>query len=169
MPFPAPPATKRTVRVYLDAGTSSDGLANTMTERDRLVSLGYVFNMDLDNAIGFGDAHNEDAWKRRSPRAFQFLFPTSDEPNTVLDSVAPMRITDFQPSGESNIVTWTSYLKRTYTVQASTNEEFSSSMNWSNLFTSTPEPRFWDYPSRGVSNEFHFLRVRQNTVPNWPN
>ena len=67
-----------------------------MTERDRLVSLGYVFNMDLDHTIGFGDAHNEDSWKRRSSRAFQFLFPTSDEPNTVLDGVAPMRITDFQ-------------------------------------------------------------------------
>ena len=122
MPFPAPPATKRPVRVYLDAGTSGDGLDNTMTERDRLVSLGYVFNMDLDHTIGFGDAHNEDSWKRRSPRAFQFLFPTSDEPNTVLDGVAPMRITDFRAVGESNIVTWTSYLKRTYTVQASTNE-----------------------------------------------
>jgi predicted alpha/beta superfamily hydrolase len=169
MPFPAPPATKRPVRVYLDAGTSSDGLANTMTERDRLISLGYVFNIDLDNAIGFGDAHNEDAWKRRSPRAFQFLFPTSDEPNTVLDSMAPMQITDFQGAGASNVVTWTSYLKRTYTIQGSTNEQFSSSMNWSNVLTTAPESRFWNYPSLGVADEFHFLRVRQNSVPNWPN
>ena len=72
-------------------------------------------------------------------------------------------------AGESNIVTWTSYLKRTYTIQASTNEEFSSSMNWSNVFTTAPEPRFWNYPSAGVSNDFRFLRIRQNTVPNWPN
>ena len=169
MPFPAPPATKRQVRIYLDAGTSSDGLANTMTERDRLVGLGYVFNIDLDNAIGFGDAHNEDSWKRRSPRAFQFLFPTSDEPNTVLDSVAPVSITDFRAAGESNMVTWTSYLKRTYTVLGSTNETFSSSMHWSNIVTTAPELRFWDYPTFGASNEFHFIRVRQNSVPNWPN
>lgn len=172
MPFPAPPATKRPVRVYMDSGdsgTSNDNVTLTAIERDRLVSIGYVFNMDLDHTIGYGDIHNEDAWKRRLPRAFTFLFPTSDEPNTVLDSVAPMNITNFQSADESNIVTWTSYLKRTYTIQGSTNEEFSSSMNWSNVFTTSPEPRFWNYPSLGLSNEFHFLRVRQNTVPNWPN
>jgi predicted alpha/beta superfamily hydrolase len=169
MPFPVPPATKRPVRIYLDAGTSGDGLTNTMTERDRLIRLGYVLNMDLDNAIGVGDAHNEDAWKRRSPQAFRFLFPTSDEPNTVLDSVAPMQITGVQDAGASHVVTWTSYLKRTYTLQASTNEEFSSSMNWSNLLTSPPEVRYWNYPSLAVPKEFHFLRIRQNTVPDWPN
>ena len=144
-------------------------MTGTIEARDWLVGLGYVFNMDLDHVIGFGDQHNEDAWRRRSPRAFTFLFPTSDEPNTVLDSVAPMNITDFRSDGESNIVTWTSYLKRTYTIQGSTNEEFSSSMNWSNIFTTPPESRFWNYPSIDVPDEFHFLRVRQNTVPNWPN
>jgi predicted alpha/beta superfamily hydrolase len=169
MPFPAPPATKRPVRVYLDCGTADDPLAYTMTERDRLMSLGYVLNIDLDQFTGFGDVHNEDSWKRRSPRAFQFLFPTSDEPNTVLDSVAPILITDFQNAGESNIVTWTSYLNRTYAVEGSTNENFSSSMDWSNIVTTAPEPRFWSYPSFGASNSFHFIRVRQNTVPNWPN
>ena len=169
MPFPAPPATKRPVRVYLDAGTSSDGLANTMTERDRLISLGYVFNMDLDNAIGFGDAHNEDAWKRRSPRAFSFLFPTSDEPNTVLDTVAPPRITNYQLTGNSNVLTWTSYRLRTYTVQGITNESLPATVTWSNVFTTAPEPRFWDYPTIGVTNSFHFLRVRENAVPDWPN
>jgi hypothetical protein len=42
-------------------------------------------------------------------------------------------------------------------------------MNWSNVFTTIPEARFWNYPSAGVSNDFRFLRIRQNTVPNWPN
>jgi predicted alpha/beta superfamily hydrolase len=169
MPFPPPPALKRPIRVYLDSGDQNDGLANTMIERDRLVSVGYVFNMDLDHTIGYGDAHNEAAWNRRLPRALMFLFPTSDEPNTVLDAVAPMHITALQAAGPSNIVTWTSYLKRTYTVQGSTNETFSSSMNWSNLFTTTPEPRFWNYPSVAVPDQFRFIRVRQNTVPDWPN
>lgn len=171
-PFAAPPASKRPVRVYLDSGdsgTSNDNVLLTATERDRLVSLGYVFNMDLDHVIGFGDQHNEDAWKRRLPRALMFLFPTTDEPNTVLDSVAPMNIVGFQPGGESNIVTWTSYLKRTYTIQGLTNETLPSSVNWSNIVTTAPELRFWSYPSLGVSNNFHFIRIRQDTVPNWPN
>jgi hypothetical protein len=42
-------------------------------------------------------------------------------------------------------------------------------MNWSNVLTTLPENRFWNYPSISVPDEFRFLRVRQNTVPNWPN
>lgn len=171
--FPIPsPDTKRPIRVYLDSGdsgTSNDNVLLTVSERDNLINNGYVFNMDLDHVIGYGDEHNEAAWNRRLPRAFTFLFPTSDEPNTVLDSVAPMQITKLEAAGDSNVVTWTSYRMRTYTVRGSTNETFSSSMNWSNILTTVPEPRFWDYPNLGVTNEFHFLRVRQNTVPNWPN
>ena len=169
--FPIPsPDTKRPIRIYVDSGDQSDGLANTVAERDNLINNGYVFNMDLDHTIGYGDAHNEAAWNRRLPRSFQFLFPTSDEPNTVLDTAAPPRVTDIQLAGDSNVVTWTSYRLRTYTVQGVTNETLSSSLNWSNVFTTpTAEPRFWSYPSLGVTNSFHFLRVRENDVPNWPN
>jgi enterochelin esterase-like enzyme len=176
--FPIPsPDTKRPIRIYLDSGTvdapgtagSNDGLLGTVAERDNLINDGYIFNIDLDHTIGYSHWHSEQWWDRRTPRCFTFLFPTSDEPNTVIDTAAPPRITDFQAAGKSNLVTWTSYLKRTYTIQGSTNEEFSSSMNWSNVLTTAPDPRFWNYPSLGVTNEFHFLRVRQNAVPNWPN
>jgi predicted alpha/beta superfamily hydrolase len=173
------PATKRPIRIYLDSGnkdtssstgdSATDSLLDTVRERDKLIQNGYVFNMDLDHTIGYGHWHAEQWWNVRTPRCFTFLYPSSDEPNTVLDAVAPMQIINFQAAGDSNIVTWTSYRMRTYTVQGSTNESFSSSMNWSNVFTTAPEPRFWDYPSMGVSNDFHFLRIRQNTVPNWPN
>lgn len=177
-PIPAPDS-KRPIRIYLDSGNKdvqtstieadTDSILDTLAERDNLLQNGYVLNDDLDHTIGYGHWHNEIWWDVRSPRAFAFLFPTSDEPNTVLESVAPVNIVGFQSDGESNIVSWTSYLKRTYTIQGSTNEDFSPSMNWSNVVTTAPEYRFWNYPSVGVTNEFHFLRVRQNTVPNWPN
>jgi hypothetical protein len=54
-------------------------------------------------------------------------------------------------------------------VQGITNELLPAAVTWSNIFTTAPEPRFWDYPTIGVTNSFHFLRVRENTVPDWPN
>ncbi|HUK82111.1 MAG TPA: alpha/beta hydrolase-fold protein [Verrucomicrobiae bacterium] len=177
--YPIPsPDTKRPIRIYLDSGDlddqgvvgSSDGLLDTVAERDNLINDGYVFNIDLDHQIGYNHWHNEQWWNRRSPRCFTFLFPTSDEPNTVLDTVAPPRIASLQATDASNVLTWTSYRLRTYTVQGITNESLSSSIIWSNLYTTpTPEPRFWDYPSLGVTNSFRFLRVRENAVPDWPN
>ena len=164
---------KRPIRIYLDSGDTgdftNDGLALTVEARDNLIRNGYVFNIDLDHVIGYGHNHNEYWWDRRLPRALQFLFPTSDEPNTVLDSVAPMQITNYQIAGGSNVVTWTSYRLRTYTLQGITNESLPASITWSNVFTTAPEARFWNYPTSGVFTNFHFLRVRQDTVPNWPN
>jgi predicted alpha/beta superfamily hydrolase len=177
--FPIPsPDSKRPIRIYLDSGDkdgqtsvgSSDSLLDTMGERDNLIKNGYVFNMDLDHMIGYGHWHSEVWWNPRLPRVFTYLFPTSDEPDTVLDTAAPPRITNYQLAGDSNVLTWTSYRLRTYTVQGITNESLPSSVTWSNLFTTpVPEPRFWSYPSLGVTNSFHFLRVRENAVPNWPN
>lgn len=172
------PDTKRPIRMYLDSGDmdaqgtvgSSDNLLATVGERDNLIKNGYVFNNDLDHTIGYGHWHSEQFWDARTPRCFTFLFPTSDEPNTVLDTASPPRITNLQLAGPSNVVTWTSYRLRTYTVEGVTNTEYSSSMTWSDLFaTTTPEPLFWNYPSAGVSNSFNFLRVRESAVPNWPN
>ena len=169
-------ATKRPIRVYLDSGNKdtststleadTDGLLDTVSERDKLIVDGYVFNNDLDHTIGYGHWHNEQWWDVRSPRCFTFLFPTSDEPNTVLP--AP-RITNFQPAGPSNLVTWTSYRLRSYAMEGATNPSFISGMTWSNLATLPAETRPWNYPTLGVSNVFHFLRVRENAVPDWPN
>ncbi len=176
-PIPSPDA-KRPIRIYLDSGNmdaqgtvgSSDDLLSTVGERDKLLQNGYAFNLDLDHTIGYGQWHNEQWWNVRSPRCFTFLFPTSDEPNTVLDTATPPRITNLQLAGPSNVVTWTSYRLRTYAVQGVTNEQYSSSMTWSDLFiTPSSEPRLWNYPSVGVTNLFHFLRVRELSVPNWPN
>ena len=177
--FPIPsPDSKRPIRIYLDSGNmdaqgtvgSSDDLLSTVGERDKLMQNGYAFNLDLDHTIGYGHWHNEQWWNARSPRCFTFLFPTSDEPDTVLDAATPPRITNLQLAGPSNVVTWTSYRLRRYAVQGVTSEQYSSSMTWSDLFiTPVPEPLLWNYPSVGVSNTFHFLRVRESTVPNWPN
>ncbi len=153
------PDAKRPIRIYVDSGDTSDGLANTMTTRDTLIRNGYVLFDDLDHTIGYGHNHNEFWWDRRSPRAFAFLFPTSDEANRVLDTHAcPPRITSYTGTN----VTWTAYRSRTYTVQGSTNEQFSGSMNWSNLVTTTPEPWPWNFRNATVPEAFHFLRVRQH-------
>jgi hypothetical protein len=166
------------VRVYLDSGNydsqgtvgSSDDLTYTVGERDNLINDGHVFNEDLDHTIGYGQWHSEQWWAVRLPRCFAFLFPTSDEPNTVLDAATPPRITNFQLMGPSNVVTWTSFRLRTYTVQGATDAQYSSSITWSNLFTTpAPEPLPWNYPNAGVSPVFNFLRVSELSVTNWPN
>ena len=172
------PNSKRSIRIYIDSGDhdsqgtigSSDSLLDTMGERDNLMQNGYVFNLDLDHTIGYGHWHSEQWWDVRSPRCFTFLFPASDEANTVLDTATPPRITKLQLAEPSNVVTWTSYRLRTYAVQGVANIQYASSMTWSDLFiTTTPEPLLWNSPSVGVSNLFHFLRVRELSVPNWPN
>jgi len=132
------------------------------------VVKGYVFNLNLDHTIGLNQTHNELYWGLRLPRPFTFLFPTSDEPDTVLDSAAPPRITSLQVMGDSNVVTWTSYKARTYSLEGVCS--FSSATNWSNLFTTpTPESLPWNYISAPATSTFHFFRVRELGVPNWPN
>jgi enterochelin esterase-like enzyme len=175
---PMTTGTNFPVRVYLDSGNydsqgtvgSSDDLTYTVGERDNLINDGHIFNIDLDHTIGYGQWHSEQWWAVRLPRCFTFLFPTSDEPDTVLDKATPPQITSFQLMGPSNVVTWTSFRLRTYIVQGVTDAQYSTSMTWSNLVTTAaPEPLLWDYPSAGVSNNFNFLRVYELSVTNWPN
>jgi predicted alpha/beta superfamily hydrolase len=167
---------KRALRIYMDTGTVGDfpssnppcnpcydGIVQTMTARDNLLNNGYVLNDDFDQAFGFGHDHNEYWWDRRSPRAFQFLFPITDEPNGLLDVAAPPRITGFERAGESNRVTWTAYRLRLYSVEGATNVAFGPSLTWSNLWTApAPEPLPWNYPAVTVPDEFRFLRIRQH-------
>ena len=63
-----------------------------MDERDILLNKGYILNINLDHTIGLNQSHSELWWALRLPRAFTFLFPTSDEPNTVLNSAPPRSI-----------------------------------------------------------------------------
>jgi enterochelin esterase-like enzyme len=157
------PETARPIRMYLDSGDVNDGLANTIAERDNFLRNGYVFNRDFDHTIGYGHTHSESWWDRRSPRCFTFLFPTSDEPNAILDTAAaPPRITQFQSTGTSHVLTWTTYRLRQYVVEASTNPVFHSGMVWSNVHSLLgPEALPWNYRTMGVTNSFRYLRVRQ--------
>jgi predicted alpha/beta superfamily hydrolase len=176
--YPITSTTNQPIRIYLDSGDmdaqgtvgSCDSLLNTVQERDDLIIDGHVFNIDLDHTIGYGHWHSEQWWAVRLPRCYLFLFPTSDEPDTVLDAAAPPRITNFQLMGPSNVVTWTAYKARLYSLQGSTNQEYSSSMDWSNVFTTpAPEPLPWDYVTGSATNTFQFFRVLEYGVPNWPN
>lgn len=182
-PMSAADVQRPQLRIYMDSGDNdtsnvatgvgclvNDDLLNTIGERDALIGLGYVFNNNLDHTVGYGQWHNEQWWCNRLPRCYTFLFPTSDEPDTVLDAAAPPRITNFQLLGPSNVVTWTAYKARLYALQGSTNQSYSSTMNWSNVFTTpAPEPLPWDYVTGSATNTFQFFRVLEYGVPNWPN
>ena len=179
---PITTGTSQPIRIYLDSGDqdlhqggtnytgTSDSLLNTVQERDNLINDGFDLDMNLYHTIGYGQWHSEQWWAARLPGCYTFLFPTSDEPDTVLDRAWPPRIVGLQPVGGSNVVTWTAYQQRTYSLQGSTNQTYSGTMNWTNLYTTpVPEPLPWDYPSAGASNNFQFLRVLEYGVPNWPN
>lgn len=169
---------KRPIRIYLDTGTVGDfpvsdppcnpcydGLVQTMTARDNLIRNGYVIGQDLLHVFGFGHNHNEYWWDRRSPQAYLFLFPTRDEPNTVLDTHAcPPRVTGF----DGNQIAWTAYRGRAYTLQGTTNEQFRFSVTWSNLSQTAPLPVPWDYLQLPVAEPHRFFRIRQDALPAWP-
>jgi hypothetical protein len=153
-----------------DPGVPNDDVGDTIEARDNLVKNGFVPNMDLLHVIGYGETHNEKWWDYRTPFAWTFLFPATEEPNTVLDSVSPPLITNFQLAGASNRVTWTTYRARTYTLQGCTNSSLAGLLNWSNVFAiPAPELRPWNYVNAGVTNSHHFFRVLEHAVPNWPN
>jgi predicted alpha/beta superfamily hydrolase len=67
--------TKVPFRVYLDAGTSSDGLTETTRMRDALVVDGYVQGADLYYYVAQGAGHNESSWAARVNLPLTYLFP----------------------------------------------------------------------------------------------
>lgn len=98
---------RRDIRLYLDSGdsgTSSDNYWPILNLRDNLLNPArasgeggaYALHRDLLHVVGFGHQHNETAWANRLPGAFGFLFPTSDEPNELLDapSARPADVND---------------------------------------------------------------------------
>lgn len=78
--------SKLDTRIYLDSGTggsSFDSADDTMRVRDIFLNQGWVLEDDLRHVIGYGDLHNEAAWSKRLPQAFDFLLPATEEPNTL--------------------------------------------------------------------------------------
>ncbi|MEM7629296.1 MAG: alpha/beta hydrolase-fold protein [Planctomycetota bacterium] len=70
------------VRTYLDAGTQSDGLQNTFTTRDALLTrgapMGITLGEGLQHAVGLNQAHNEAAWRARTPGFLRFMHPARE-------------------------------------------------------------------------------------------
>ncbi len=169
-----PPFAAKPIRIYMDSGTTDPGVPNddvgdTIEARDNLVKNGFIPNKDVLHVIGYGQTHNEKWWDYRTPFAWTFLFPATEEPNTVLDSVSPPRITNFQVVGASKTVTWTTYRARTYTVQGCADLSVRP-LNWINVFNlSTLEARPWNYVSAGITNPYQFFRVVEHAVPHWRN
>jgi predicted alpha/beta superfamily hydrolase len=92
-PILAGDAARPELRIYLDSGDTNgpgnrcllnDGLLSTVAERDILLNKGYILNVNLDHTIGLNQTHSQLWWAQRLPRPFTFLFPTSDERDTVL-------------------------------------------------------------------------------------
>jgi predicted alpha/beta superfamily hydrolase len=174
-------APKRPLRIYLDSGSVGDfpttdpvcnpcydGELYTVTARDNLLNNGYLLNVDLMHWISYGDQHNESYWNRRLPVCYQFLFPTSDEPNTILDTVSPLRITGFQFTNNNFTVTWPGFQRRAYSVLGCSNLDNNLS-NWTTLYSAPAEARPWNYLTAPPTNGFQFFRVREEAVPYWPN
>jgi predicted alpha/beta superfamily hydrolase len=76
---------RRDVRLWLDSGTQyepgrgDDGMKDTATARDALLSGGYELGPDFNYYLAEGAVHHESAWAARLPQVFHFLFPTENE------------------------------------------------------------------------------------------
>ncbi len=73
--------TKLTPRVdvlsYLDAGTSDDGMEDTVRMRDAMLAQGYQLNKDLLFYSAQGGSHNEKSWAARLDKPLLWFFPWS--------------------------------------------------------------------------------------------
>lgn len=66
------------LRVYLDAGTQSDGLGDTFETRDALLATGQTLGDELQHVVGLNQAHNEAAWSSRTPGFLRFMYPAHE-------------------------------------------------------------------------------------------
>ena len=170
-------APKPPLRIYLDSGDVGDfpttdpvctpcydGEIYTLSARDNLINNGFLLNLDLCHWISHGDQHNEFYWNRRLPVCYQFLFPTSDEPDTIFDTVAPPRISGFQFTNNTFSVKWQSFGARIYSVLSCSNLD-SNPANWSTLYTAPVETRPWNYVASPPTNGFRFFRLKEWPAP----
>ncbi len=67
--------TKVPLRVYIDAGTVSDGLPQTQRMDAALRADGYVPGADLKFVTAQGASHNEASWAARVGTPLSYLFP----------------------------------------------------------------------------------------------
>jgi predicted alpha/beta superfamily hydrolase len=63
------------VTIYLDAGTTNDGLPQTTRMDSALLADGYVQGRDLRFFTAQGGSHNEASWAARVRVPLEFLFP----------------------------------------------------------------------------------------------
>lgn len=62
-------------KFYIDAGTVNDGLTQTTSMRNALVSDGYVQGADLYYYVAQGGNHSETSWAARLDVPLKYLFP----------------------------------------------------------------------------------------------
>jgi predicted alpha/beta superfamily hydrolase len=65
---------KVAIRLYIDAGTNNDGLAETRHMKDALLAQGYKLNGDLMYVEAPGASHNEASWAARVHTPLQWFF-----------------------------------------------------------------------------------------------
>jgi predicted alpha/beta superfamily hydrolase len=68
------------VKLYLDAGTSNDGLPQTTRMDSALLADGYDRGRDLDFYTAQGGSHNEASWAARVHIPLEWLFPWQSTP-----------------------------------------------------------------------------------------
>jgi predicted alpha/beta superfamily hydrolase len=61
------------IKIYIDAGTSNDGLTETTNMRNALLQDGY--SNDLYYYVAQGASHNESAWAARVAIPLKYMFP----------------------------------------------------------------------------------------------
>jgi len=70
-------------RLYIDAGTNSDGYTNTAGVRDAFIRAGHILGPNFQHAVALGAGHNEASWRARSPEVLRWIYraePTNTEP-----------------------------------------------------------------------------------------
>ncbi|MEM9066468.1 MAG: alpha/beta hydrolase-fold protein [Planctomycetota bacterium] len=87
-------------RVYLDVGTENDGYASAEAfYRDLLGTGRFAQEGNLRYVVGFGQAHNEPAWRSRVDEFLTFAIPAAEADQTQLLSMAPNRAWDLDGDG----------------------------------------------------------------------
>jgi predicted alpha/beta superfamily hydrolase len=68
-------AARVPVKFYIDAGTSGDGMEETLLMRDAMLAQGYSAGADLLFYSAEGGKHNEKSWAERVEKPLTWFFP----------------------------------------------------------------------------------------------
>ncbi len=155
---------KKPIRVHLDMGTDEgqSDFDNCLAMYDTHLAQGYSANGEVEFVAGCGQEHNEAAWSVRLPEVYDYLLPTREDPNELLQRDYPPKFSVVSVSGGTATLSYGSLFGFIYTLQRSTDLT-----HWDTVSTTMVQTYPWTTQSLGTPTvgSQAFWRLQANPSP----